>query len=431
MHQIVKAIAEKMKLPDWWVQAIAIEYADCREYATGDEIWTFNFDKVSGRDLEQAVRSHRAVVFGTLVHNVHESVWSSRAIERLVSDIPVRLAEDFGDVCAEGPVSDYHFPFLGNPLDVWDPKLDFSSHFQVLDEGRLWQWKIAEFVPVAGRNYGKWVSSEIDLESLDQVHEKLASLRNSVIKPREPGHGDFRANVKKFYDWLGEIRRPILSALENVHVSRRAQANFSKVTRGEPPLLSRFEMFTVRDGQLCTKFFAEPVFFRGCRQHATKAEELAASLKDDRDLVPRLDEVYQERAGAIILGAACAEAFINGLGFERFPDLWKDIERISLKAKWRLYLELVDKGNRFDPCREPYKSLAQLTKSRNFLVHFKRRYRKVNSIGNRVVTDLELHLPRSLIRDLPNQLEQLIRELCEATSLPLPPWLAPNTGCRL
>lgn len=223
----------------------------------------------------------------------------------------------------------------------------------------------------------------------------------------------------------------MLSALENVHVSRRAQANFSKVTRGEPPLLSRFEMFTVRDGQFCTKFFAEPVFFRGCRQHATKAEELAASLKDDRDLVPRLDEVYQERAGAIILGAACAEAFINGLGFERFPDLWKDIERISLKAKWRLYLELVDKGNRFDPCREPYKSLAQLTKSRNFLVHFKRRYRKVNSIGNRVVTDLELHLPRSLIRDLPNRLEQLIRELCEATSLPLPPWLAPNTGCRL
>jgi len=175
---------------------------------------------------------------------------------------------------------------------VWDPKLDFSSHFQVLDEGRLWQWKIAEFVPVAGRNYGKWVSSEIDLERLDQVHEKLAFLRNSVIKPGEPGHGHFRANVKKFYDWLGEIRRPILSALENVHVSRRAQASFSKVTEGEPPLLSRFEMFTVQDGQFCAKFFAEPVFFRGCRQHATKAEELAASLKDDRDLVPRLDEVY-------------------------------------------------------------------------------------------------------------------------------------------
>jgi hypothetical protein len=431
VHQVIKAIAEKMKLPYWWVQAIAIEYTDCREYATRDEVWTFNLDKVSGRDLEEAVRSNRVVVFGTLVHNVLEIVWSSRTIERLVSDIPAQLAEEFSDVFAEGPVSNYHFPFLGNPLDVWDPKLDFSSHFQVLDEGQLWQWRIAEFVPVQGRTCGKWISSEIDLEPLDKVHEKLASLRNPVIKPGEPGHADFEADVKRFYDWLDEVRRPILSALEDVHVKRRIQASFSKVTRGKPPLLSRFEMFTVRDGQFYTKALAEPVFFRGCRQHATRAEEAAASVKDDRDLVSRLDEVYQERAGAIIMGTTCAEAFINAVGFERFPDLWKGVERISLKAKWRLYLELVGKGNRFDPSREPHKSLAQLIRSRNFLVHFKRRYSKVKPIESRVVTDLELHLPRSFVRDLPKRLDQLIRELCEAASLPVPPWLTPEAGWGL
>ena len=104
MHQIVKAIAEKMKLSDWWVQAIAIEYTDCREYATGDEIWKFNFDKVSEHDLEQAVRSHRVVVFGTLVHNVHEPVRSFRAIERLASDIPVRLAEFWRRVCGRSRI---------------------------------------------------------------------------------------------------------------------------------------------------------------------------------------------------------------------------------------------------------------------------------------------------------------------------------------
>lgn len=431
MYRVIKTVAEKMNLPYWWVEAIAIEYTQCREYATRDEIWTFNFDKLSERDLEKAVRSHRIVVYGILMHNVLTAVWSSRTIERLVSDIPVRLVEEPNDVIAEGPVSDYHFPFLGNPIDVWDPKLDFSSHFQVLDEGQLWQWKIAEFVTVEGRKYGKWISSEIDLEPLDQVHEKLASLRNPVIKPREPGHADFKVRVEQFYHWLDELRHPILSALEEIHARRRAQASFSKVTKSEPPLISRFETFTVRDSEFYTKFFAEPVFFRGCRQHAAKAEELATSVKDNKELVAKLDEIYQERASAIILGAACAEAFINGLGFEQFPDLWKNIEKISLNAKWQLYLELKGKGDVFDPSREPYQSLAQLARSRNSLVHFKRLYQKVHRISNREVTHLELVLPRNFVRYLPSRLEQLIRELCGVTNLQIPPWLTPKTGWML
>lgn len=424
MHGVIEQVAQKMKLPPWWVKAIAIEYTECREYATRDEIWTFNFDKLSERDLEEAVRSHRVVVYGILIHNVLTHVWSSRAIERLVSDIPVRLAEEFEDAMADGPVSDYYFSFLANPIDGWDPKLDFSSHFQVLDDGRLWQWRIAEFVSVEGHGYGKWVSSEIDLEPLDQVHEKLASLRNPVIKPGEPGHAKFKAKVEQFYRRLDELRRPILSALEGVHVERRTRVSFSKVTKAEPPLLSRFEMFTVRDGEIHTKFFAEPVFFRGCHQHAAKAEELATSVKDDQGLVAKLDEIYQERASAIILGAACAEAFINGLGFEQFPDLWKNVEKLPLKAKWQLYLTLKGKSNVVDPSREPYQSLAQLTKSRNSLVHFKRYYQKVRRTGNMAATHLESDLSRKFVRDLPNRLEQLIRELCEVTALPIPPWLS-------
>ncbi|MGB7001087.1 MAG: hypothetical protein WBE22_03615 [Halobacteriota archaeon] len=109
MHKIIEVVAQKMELPCWWVEAIAIEYTECREYATRDEIWAFNFDKLSEYDLEEAVRSRHVVVHGTLTHNVSADVWSSRAIERLVSDIPVGLCEQPDDVIAEGLVSDYHF----------------------------------------------------------------------------------------------------------------------------------------------------------------------------------------------------------------------------------------------------------------------------------------------------------------------------------
>jgi len=361
------------------------------------------------------------------MHNVRSDVYSSRALERLVSDIPVCLCEEPGDVIAEGLVSDYHFPYIGNPIDVWDPKLSFSSHFQVLADGYFWQWHIADFVTVEGRNYGKWFSSEIDLESLDQIHEKLASLRNPVIKPGEPGHTDFKRKVEMFYQWLDKLRCPILSALEDIHVKKHhAQVRFPKVTKCEPPQLSRFESFTVRDGEIYAKFFAEPVFFRACRQHAIKAEELASSSEGDRKLVGKLDEIYQERANAIILGVACLEAFINGLGFEHFPKLWENVESLPLSAKWQLYLTLKGKDDLFDPGREPYQSLTQLTKSRNSLVHFKRRYKKVRQITKDVITHTETDLPRVFVRDLPSRVERLIRELCEATASPIPTWLTPK-----
>jgi hypothetical protein len=426
MHKIIETVAQKMELPCWWVEAIAIEYTECREYATCNEIWTFNFDQLSEYDLEEAARSRHVVVHGTLMHNISADVWSSRAIERLVSDIPVGLCEQPDDVIAEGLVSDYHFPFIGNPIDVWDPKLSFSSHFQVLDNGQFWQWHIADFVQVEGGHYGKWTSSEVDLEPLDQIHEKLALLRNPVIKPGEPGHTDFKVEVEKFYQWLNDLRRPILDALWDIHVrKRRAQSSFPKVTKRIPPQLSRFESFTIRNGEIYTKFFAAPVFFRSCRQHAIEAEKLVSS-GDKQGSVAKIDEIYQERANAIILGAACLEAFINDLGFEHFPKLWKNIESLSLTAKWQLYLVLKGKDDLFDPGREPYQSLAQLKKSRGKMMHFKGDYKKVRQMTNGVITHTEFDLPREFVRDLPNRLEQLIRELCEATALPIPPWLTPK-----
>jgi len=432
VHEIIETVAQKMSLPYWWVEAIAIEYTECREYATRDEIWTFDFNRLSGYDLEKAVRSHRVVVYGILIHNILEEVVSSRTTERLVSGIPAAFVEEPDDIIPEGLVSDYCFSFSGNPIDVWDPKLNFSSHFQVLDNGHFWQWRIAEFVPVKGRNYGKWVSSEINLEPLDQIHERLAPLRNPVIKPGERGHAEFKIRIKQFYEWLDELRRPILSLLERVHVKKRhSQASFPKVVRGDPPRLSRFETFTVRNREIYTKFFAEPVFFRGCRERAAKAEELTSSVEDDRGVVVKLDQIYQERANAVILAAACLEAFINGLGFEHFPKLWGNVESLSLIAKWQLYLTLKGKGDLFNAGREPYQSLTQLMKSRNSFIHFKRQYTKVCRIGNKVTTHLESDLPREFIRGLPTRLERLIRELCENTGLPIPPWLAPKEGQTL
>jgi hypothetical protein len=429
----IKEVAKRMNLPIWWVEAVAIEYTECREFANRNEIWTFDFSHVSENDLEAAIRQHRIVVNGVIWHNVHSDVFRSRLIDRLVSSVPAPLMKEPDDAIAEGLVSDYYFPFLGNPIDVWDPKLSFSSHFQVFDDDQLWQWHVADFLPVEGRSYGKWVSDELEIEPLDQISERLASLRNPVIKPGEAGHTEFKLKVETFYQWLDEIRRPIFRALEEVHRSKRAtQARLSKTTKGAPPLLSRFETFTVRNGEIYSRLLGAPILFRVCNQHATRAEELLASVHNDWEMVQKSEEIYQERASAIILGVACLEAFINNLGFEHFENVWNRLEQLPIVSKWQLFLVLKGKGDVFAPDRQPYQFLIQLSKSRNRLVHFKGAYSKAMSFCNRMVTSAEYHdMPSPLIQDLPSRLPQLIRELCRAVDIPTPSWLTPQPGWTL
>lgn len=422
MHKITKKIAKKMNLPPWWVEAIAIEHTECRDYATRDEIWTFNFDKLSEKDIEEAVESHNVVVCGTVFHNVHKAVYSHRLIDRLTSDISLALVEETDDLIVEGQASDYHFLFLGNPIDVWDPKLNFSSHLQVLDEGKIWQWRIAKFVSVEGRKYGKWISSDVDLEPLDKIHDKLALLRNNIIKPGRRGHKEFKDKVKELYHWIDRIRRPILSKLEQVHKSRKAKSLKSKTIIHPPPLISRFEKFTIIDNKIYTKFLAETIFFRSCVQHSRKAEELISNLKTDREIVNKLDEIYQERAISIILATACLEAFLNGLGFEHLPKIWKKIERLSLETKWQLFSTLKGKKNLFDAGREPYQSLGKLVNYRNSLIHFKPQYNEIRKEREKTISYTEFKLPRKFVYDLPKIIKELIRELCEAMNLPIPPW---------
>lgn len=418
-HRVIRKVAKKMKLPLWWVEAIAIEYTECREYATDDDIWTFNFDKLLEKDLEEAVRSHHVVLYAVyIIHNVIPSLYGTRLIRSLHTRIPP-LVEELNDIMPEGLVSECHFPFQTNPIDVWDPKFSFSRCFQFRDNYKIWQWKIAEFIN------GKWVSSEIDLEPLNEMQERLKYLRNNRIKQGESSYPEFKKRVVQFYQELDKIRKPILNTLKEIHVKKRSSIKeYPKVVDGIPPKLSHYEKFTVIENEIHTKLIAAPIFFRSCNQYSTKAKDIYNAAKDDPGLIRKLDEIYQERTSAIILGQACLEVFINDKGFEHFPKLWELIEeKLSLINKWKLYLILMGKSDIYDSGREPYQSLESLIKKRNYLIHFKPKYEKVIRKGNKATTNLEKILKKKFVDNLPNRIRQLIKELCKATNLNVPTWI--------
>lgn len=428
MYDHIECVSQKFKIPKWWVESIAIEYTDCRDFAIGRDIWTFNFDKVSIEELENSIKSHKIIIHNYLIHNVHIDTFRSRFAHLLASRIRPPLVNEQSDFIPEGLVSDFYFPFIVNSIEQWDPKLGFSNYCQIYDNGQLYQWKIANFVKVEGRHYGKWVSDIVDLEPLDKMQQELQILRNNKIKPGEEGYDEFKKKIEDYYNRLDVIRRPILNQLLKYH-SQKIQLGYasSKVLMYDPPLLSHFERFTIKDNDLYTTFYAEPIFYRACYYHAKKAEELANSLNKDIALVDILDEIYQERAIAIILGAVCFEAFINGLGFDQFPSIWKQVERLPTDKKCKLYYELSNKSNSlFNKGKEPYKSIYELIEKRDLLVHFKRGYNKSINKNDEIITDTENLLSREFVRDLPDKLREVIIELCNINKTPIPEWLTPQ-----
>ncbi len=428
MTNPIDFVSKKLDVPRWWVESIAIEYSDCRDFAQEKDIWKFNFEKVKISDLETAVKENHIILHNFLYHNIHPAVYQTRFSFRMVSSIPAPLSETMEDIVPEGLVSQSYLHPRANPIDAWDPKLSFSSHCQVFDDGHLFQWKIAELSNVEGKNYSKYISEFFDLEPLTTIQQELETLRNSKIKPGERGYKEFKEKVEGYYRGLDDIRHPILEQLMKIHKDKlQLNSEFPKTLQFPPPVLSHFEQFIVRDNEYYTRLHVEPIFYRGCYYHAKKAEELVISITNDTEFAHSLDEIYQERATAIILGAACFEAFINGLGFENYPEVWKQIENLDLKKKCAVYYSLSGKDSSlFNKGKEPYKSLISLIDYRNNLVHFKKIYKKSTQENHEYITNTEKQLSREFVRYLPENLRNCIIEICNVKSTPIPEWVTPH-----
>lgn len=434
MAEVIDSVAEEMGLPDWWVESIAIEYLDCREYAewdeslgTGKALARFNWERIPKADLKTVVQEHKVVVHGgMLIHNIHTDVLPFRFASQMAGgDLP-SVAGESDDIIPEGLVSDYHFPFRANSIAAEDPKTSFSQWFQVFDDGEFWQWRIAEFVAVEGSHRGKWASQELDLEPINNICEKRHLLRNSVIEPGQPGYDEFRQEVEQFYQWVNKARSQVLLNLWYIHLGKRSERkrkDFPKATNDQPPLLSRFESYTVRDNKLHTNFHVERIFYRCSVYHAGEAEKSEESIGNDRQLTVKLDEIYEERALAIITGAACVESLVNSLLMEYFPKVWKLVERLSAREKLDLYFLLKEKGKLSDIGNEANSFVVCLFRVRDLLMHFKRDYFPVMEYKKKTVTYISGQMNREFNLSLPTKLKELIAIMYAAAEQPKPIWL--------
>lgn len=416
--------------PSWWQQAICIEYLSCRDYSKGERIGEIDFSLVSAEQLAQALKDHSIVAYGQIVHNVNQETFRSRNLLNLLSGIAKPIVDgDKEALIPHGIVSKYHFPWLTNPVNVVDPIEDFNSHIQVFDNGTLYQWEIARFEGVEGRHYGRWVSDYVDLEGFDETYDDFQAL--ILLKHRVGGGSEeYQKEADAYITRLRKLREEAFSVLLGVHedLKKRHQASIRKVVQYQPPVLSHFETMQVENGEISTVASMAPMFYRASLKHS-RASDLVERSNPVNAFV--LDQVYEERAQALVMAAACLEAVVNEVGSAKYAEIWGGLEKLTILDKWMMLCRLSEGRTTFDPSSEPFQAVAKIVAARNDMMHFKPVFRRVTVLKNKGVSKIEMTLNKEVVERLSQVLPQAIREIHAAVDAPAPAWLTDQPGWKV
>ncbi|MFX1670697.1 hypothetical protein PWR63_00010 [Paraburkholderia sp. A2WS-5] len=415
--------------PDWWRDAIAIEYLPCRNYREGERIGRIDFGLVSDDAWTQALTTHRIVSYGTLVHNVDPDTFRSRLAHSLFSPVVVPLVDgDSKAIMPHGQVSPHHFPWLTNDIHVADPIEGFHSHIQVLDEGVLYQWEVARLEGVKDRHYGRWVSDYADLSGFDALYDPFQELM-SLRRTASPD--DYALRAEAFVAMARATRARAFAELLNVHEDFKRQSGRSKrkLIEHAPPVLSHFEMMAVEDNRVSTRAMMAPVFYRSAVRHCGYDKSIRQPGAPVS--VRLLDEMYGARAEAVIMAMACLEAVANEIGYKHYAGLWEGMEKLSIDDKFRLLFRLCGQESAFDTAKAPWQALGALIKARNGMIHFKPSYKPVSIDKGMSVTSLSRLLGDELVSILPTALCGMVEAVYLACGLTAPPWLQEQPGWSL
>jgi hypothetical protein len=210
----IASFSKKYSLPEWWVTSINIEYFNCRRFAEGEELWTFDFKQVSEEEITKIPNLDILISANVvLYHNVSRAELVDK-FTKIMSGQPYSPISKEIEINVEGPASPDYFQIWWNPIEVWDPKLDFSRYCILLNRGIFYQWKIADFVTVEGKHRGAWKSNVVDLTELLSVNEKIQDLREQYHLQKDHSES-IKYEAKKLYDKLEEARKPIRDELRH------------------------------------------------------------------------------------------------------------------------------------------------------------------------------------------------------------------------
>ncbi len=144
------------------------------------------------------------------------------------------------------------------------------------------------------------------------------------------------------------------------------------------------------------------------QEHAERAQSASDPLE------------MQQTIGAVVMAAACLEAYINSVFIEELhrpeDDLWK-----SPEAKWEDAAKEI--GQPFDKGRPPFQDLKRLMDLRNYVLHYKPRFTEPVKTREGRVPEARAKLTKAAARRAVDTCRVLITDLCSKRNESPPPWL--------
>lgn len=414
----IKNISIRLELPTWWIQSVVIEYLPCRRFAENGKLWVFDFTIFPDK-LISTIRKHQHVVIPQyiLFQNIRPRDLAYRAPKLITGESKVLL--DNIDLIPEGIVNRSTFPFSGNPIDSWDPKLGFNEYAVVFDNGYFYQWKIAQLYNID--NKSTWYKSDLfNLLPLWKVYEKLtACLDNPTF--------EFKEKIEKLYVELEKARKPLRQKIWDYHIQHKVDHDTKRANVSEPPLASFFDYIRVTGSGYETESHMEPLFYRAAIRNYSMAAEARKKQKDPESKNEAIIDEIEYSAMCIISATSCLESYINYVIQKYLPEESSIFDETSShRQKWLWVPAALDLPSKFHATLPPYKLFSDLVQWRNKAIHHTPQFTKVkihksSSYKGSVSHTYSIFNVENAKVAL-DAVRKMISKLSEGGKIPLPKW---------
>jgi hypothetical protein len=358
----LEKISKKLSLPYWWIQSVVIEYFPCRRFLEDGELWTFDFDLFDD-NLISSIPEKKVVI---PEYYIAQNVTPKQVSERILSTFSGQKISPLKkeDADPEGFINETAFPFLGNPIDVWDPKLGFHKISVINDNGRFFVWHIAELYNINEKS--SWHKSDLfGLTPLWEVYAKLMSLRkNEILKNPTVEH---RKLAEKYYTEYEKTRIPLREIIWNYHLQKQQQI---EGINNQTDYFTIFETIIKDDNTKITRTNLEPIFYRSAIRNKELAKISSERSVKEYNQQFTYDEI-EYSIMSIISSINCLEAFINSLNeqyilninpMDRIRDKWKNVAK-------KLIPNIILND------QDSFKTFSKFVDWRNDVVHYKFHYK--------------------------------------------------------
>jgi uncharacterized protein YutE (UPF0331/DUF86 family) len=432
----IEQISKKLDLPKWWIESVVVECLDCRIFFPNNKSGIkFNLSEIRKDDIEKIKEQKVLLTAPIIFHNISTESHKTRMLVALIGGYPIEPIKDPGLLMPEGSVKVDYIPFQVNSIDVWDPKRSMSETALVLDNGKLFQWKIATLQTIEknGRQRALYRSEHFDFAEIEKIQNEITEILNDKKFEHVERINVGRNLLTQKYNKLEIEFIKVRDEVHKYHLQKIKELKETSVRKEELPQAPTITLIDSVDKgpkhEILVRTSLEAVLFRTAYQSSLKAEKEHEKVGRQEDIIRSMVKELEYSIIAITSAVQCLEAYINHVGLLEISTIWKEIEKIEIKQKWIVIPRLVVNKDVFNRGSEPFQSFSKVVGLRNRIVHHKQEFgifhetqdfgytckvfKDINSINAKLSTETTI---------------KMITKLCDERVIIKPIWLDTTTS---